>query len=289
MLRHCSFWFLVFCFIQVKAVFSSQDLVNISDVQLPFSRGETIEYAIYLKNVSVGRGELVFEGIRDCQGKDNYFVTFTTGIFNIKDIERICVDRKRFLPLRIDREIRKTGLPDEIITEIYDQQEFKVHIDKKVLFSRRKMVIEKDSYIHNVILLAYYFRLLPQEHFKKNFSVHLPTVKMDISFKGQEEVKLSSGTYQAYVFEGQPKNFRFYISTDQRRLPLRIENPGYSMVLVKVAESGDLKDEDKEKNEDKGKEKEEDEGEEKAIEDRRPRIQKGDLVPEVPVKGRSCL
>jgi len=228
------FIFIFFLFFGKRSMFP-EELVDIGFFNLPFSAGEKLNYRMYLKGVSVGSGELVFHGNVIYNDINVYYATFKTKIFNIRDIEEIYFEKSKFLPLRIKRDIVKIGLPDEKINELYDQERFRVEIVKKVFPARKTTItIEKDSFIHNVILLSYYFRVLPQKYFQRSFHISVPTADLDISFKGIEKVKVPLGTFDAYVFEGQPKNFRFYISTEEDKIPLRIENPAYYMALESI-------------------------------------------------------
>ncbi len=208
---------------------------SLKDYPLPFPEGEKLHYRIFFKGIPAGEGVLVFHGKKTWNSQEVYYITFKTSIFNFRDIEEIYADKERFLPLRVKRDIRKMSIGRERIEEVYDQEKHSIDISKKGLVLSKKINIKKDSFIHNSILLSYYFRILSLKSIPAGaLEVNLPTVKVSIEYKGKKKITTPLGEYECFVFEGRPKNFRFYIADSPRRLPLRIENTeilGYDMVL----------------------------------------------------------
>jgi hypothetical protein len=75
--------------------------------------------------------------------------------------------------------------------------------------------------------------------------VHLPTTDFDVVLKGQESIETPLGEYPAYVFGSGNSKFRLWISADERRVPLRIENPkmfSYSLLINDIQNTLDTEE-----------------------------------------------
>jgi len=203
----------------------------------PFKNGERFTYEVRYNEIKVGRSTLTFNGEKDLDGQKVYHITFFTKIPSLKDTEEIYADKKTFLPIEVHRRIKKKiGFSDTRI-EKYDQENFRVDISSNSKLRSRTFSIERDSPIHNAILLAYYYRL--KEVFDKNEKVriNLPTTEFEVMFKGIEMLKTPLGEYSAYVFTSDPPKFKLWLSADEKRIPLKIENPGtlgYSLVIKSI-------------------------------------------------------
>lgn len=217
---------------------SVQPTEDTADITLlPFKQGERFTYEVRYNGVTVGRSILEFHGETELGDKKVYYISFSTAIPSLKDAEEIYAYEDSFLPLEVRRTIRKTiGFSDRIV-EKYDQANFKVDIKQKSTLRSRSFSIEKDSPIQNAILLTYYYRA------KKNFDggerlkVNLPTVSFEIMFSGEETIDTPLGEYRAYAFTSEPPRFKLWLSADEKRIPLKIQNPGtlgYSLVIKSI-------------------------------------------------------
>jgi len=208
-----------------------------SSSDLPFKKGERFTYEVRYKGLKIGRSILTFNGEKDLDGKRVYHITFFTKVPSLRDTEEIYADKKTFLPLEVYRQIKKKiGFSDSVI-EKYDQENFRVDISSKSKLRSRSFSIEKDSPIHNAILLTYYYRT--KEGFDKNerLKINLPTFEFDVMFKGRETIKTPLGEFSAYMFTSDPPKFKFWLSADERRIPLKIKNPGmrgHSLIIKSI-------------------------------------------------------
>jgi hypothetical protein len=202
--------------------------------ELPFLAGEKLVYQVRYKGVKIGTSFLTFKGEKKLNGQDVYLVEFFTDTIYLKDEERIFAHKENFLPLRVERIIRRTPGFTTKIVEDYDQRDYKINITKRGFIGRNRFTIDKDSNIHNAILISYYFRLLENIKETENFLVNLPTKEFFLDYKGKENVQTGLGSKQALRFEGRPYAFNFWLSADESRVPLKIKDPGmfgYSLVL----------------------------------------------------------
>ena len=173
-------------------------------------------------------------------GKDLYHITSCTDLHAFKDIEDIYAYKETFLPFRVSRLIKRSGGFSTRIEEEYDQDTFRIKIRKMRKFFPRKTTIERDCPIYNAILLPYYYRTKPLIKKGNRFKITLPTTDFDIVLKGKETVSTRLGKYPAHVFTSIPSNFTFWLSTDKKRIPLKIESDnmlGYSFVINSIKDT----------------------------------------------------
>lgn len=207
-----------------------------NDLPLPFKNGERLTYDLKYKMVKVGKSVLTFRGEEVLKNKDVYHITFSTKIIGLKDIEEIYAEKNTFLPLEVHRTIKKAKLFTERIKEKYVPEDHRVDIEQKSFFSKT-FSIKKDSPIHNAILLTYYYRKKKTFNQNEKLKVNLPTAKFELTFNGIETVKTPLGKYCAYAFSSYPSKFKVWLSTDSKRIPLKIENPslmGYSLIIKSI-------------------------------------------------------
>lgn len=202
---------------------------------VPFTRGEQFTYTVNYKSLPLGTSVLTFNGEKELEGHPAYEVSFVTNMPTIKDSELIYADTKSFLPLRVTRHIEKVANFPTHIVETYNQKKFNVTIKKEGKFLSKTFTIRKEMPIHNAILLTYYYRTLDPIEADHSMEVSLPTARFQITYEGTEEIRTGIGTYQAHVFSSIPPKFKVWLSTDARRIPLKIENAGtmtgYSLIL----------------------------------------------------------
>ena len=210
---------------------------NQGSMSLPFRKGERFTYKVRHKKLKIGKAILTFNGEKDLGDKKVYHITFLTKIPSFKDTEELYADSNTFLPIEVHRTIKKRFGFNDRIREIYDQDNFRVDIKKKSKLRSKELSIEKDAPIHNAILLTYYYRT--QRDFKDGdrFKVTLPTADFEVMFSGIETIETPMGEYRAYAFTSEPPKFKFWLSTDKDRIPLKIHNPGklgYSLILKSI-------------------------------------------------------
>jgi len=193
---------------------------------VPFKKGERFTYEVRYNGFKIGKSILTFNGEAGLGDKRAYHVTFFTKAPSLKDTEEIYADRDTFLPIEVHRRVRKKiGFNDNII-ERYDQENFRVDISSKSRLRSKEFSIEKDSAIHNAILLIYYYRILKAFNESERFKVTLPTVDFEVMYSGTETIETPLGAHDAYVFTSEPPRFKFWLSADKRRIPLKIKAPG---------------------------------------------------------------
>jgi len=203
-------------------------------LDLPFQEGEELLYDVYFKALKVGESALVFHGEKKIDGNTFYHISFSTKLPTFEDTEEIYAYKESFLPFKVSRHIKRLGSFVTRIEEEYDQNAHKVTIKKKATFSSKELVIQKDAPIHNAILLTYFYRSKPVAEGEKTFKVTLPTVDFDISLKNKESIDTGLGEHDAYVFSAIPSKFTFWLSADDKKIPLKIDSHtamDYSLII----------------------------------------------------------
>ena len=66
------------------------------------------------------------------------------------------------------------------------------------------------------------------------FIAELPTQQFKIELIAIEDVNVPAGTFKCYHFTSVPKKFEIWVTTDERRIPVKIKgmgNFGYILVM----------------------------------------------------------
>ncbi len=195
--------------------------------------GERITYDVIFGKLCLGRA--IFHNVAKSQvsGKPADLVTFETRVTGFHDLETIYSDPVNFLPLKVERRIGNWS-GRERITENYDQEDFILTITKTKGKNKEQFSIKKDSPIHNAILLPFYVRRMPKLDMGWTLMAQLPTQQFLIKLVSIEEVRVPAGKFRCYHFESSPKKFEIWVSTDKRRIPVKIRGLGalgYTMVM----------------------------------------------------------
>lgn len=203
---------------------------------LPF-REEKITYDIKMGKVNLGKAVFHHVESAEIDGRLLNKMIFETDLVRFKDTEVIYSDPQTLLPVRIHRDI-VNWFNREKITEDYDQENFTVTITKHGGARQNKLVIKKDSSIHNAILLPHYVRRINKLDLGYIFFVNLPNRKLQMKLVSVEDIKTPGGTFKSYHFESLPKQIEIWISADERRIPVKLQGIGafrYLMVLKEYA------------------------------------------------------
>lgn len=231
----CIFFILVSIFLNIKGSNGKPESLPKKSLKKPRMEyaGEKIIYDVKLGKVNLGRAEFNYLENSEFNGKEVSLMTFETKVTNFKDLEKIYSDLDSFLPLKVVRNI-KSWSGEENIREDYDQVNFTLTINKLKAGKEEKIEIKKDGAIHNAILLPFYLRRMPGLGIGWSFIAELPTQEFKIELVSVENIKLVSGMFETYHFESVPRKFEFWVTTDKRRIPVKIKGAGilgYMLVM----------------------------------------------------------
>lgn len=195
--------------------------------------GEKIIYNVQFGKLNLGKAVFNHLSMTKFKGRDARLISFETRLVRFSDIERIYSDAETFLPLRVERLVSTWPFPEKI-TEDYDQEKFVITIKKVKRNKEETTVIKKGNVINNAILLPYFVRDMENLRVGYNLTARLPTQEFVIELVAEEEVEVPAGKFRAYRFISKPKKFEIWISTDERRIPLKIKGAnglGYTLVM----------------------------------------------------------
>ncbi len=218
---------------------SREDITNTEQnaQTLALLKGEELVYNVYYKAVRVGKSILTFHGEEQLDEKSFYHITFSTSLPGFDDVEEIYAYKDTFLPYRVCRTIKRMGTFPTRIEERYDQDTFRVDITKDGNLFTENFFIQKETPIYNAILLPYYYRTRPVAIYKEKLKVSLPMADFDVVLKGTKNVSTALGECSAYIFKGEPSKFTFWLSTDEKRIPIKIKSHtalDYSFVISEI-------------------------------------------------------
>lgn len=229
-------WFLV-----ILAIICAFLLMMKSDVAKPAVKlekkpqriGEKIIYDVKLGALRLGKASFNHLKSVDLNGRTANLMTFETKLMRFNDLETIYSDPETLLPLRVERAVYVWS-KEERISEDYNQQDFTLNITKVRGKKKEQIFIKRDGPIHNTILLPYSVRNMPGLDIGWVFLAKFPTQEFKIKLVSIEEVKVPAGTFKSFRFESTPKRFAIWISTDARRIPVKIrgfQGLGYTLVM----------------------------------------------------------
>jgi len=187
--------------------------------------GEKIIYNVKLGAFKLGRATF-------SRSKD-YLVTFETKVTNFYDLEEIYYNPKSGLPVKIIRNIRSFSGKEKII-ESYDQKKFILTITKHKGKKKEELKIKCGAVIHNAIMLPFYLRHIPKLKIGWSLLVELPNQKFTIKLTAIEKLKIGKNIFEVYRFDSIPKKIEIWVTTDKRRIPVRINGAGvfgYSLIM----------------------------------------------------------
>jgi len=192
--------------------------------EIPERIGETIGYDVLLGRIRLGTARYRYLSKTKLEDETVHRIAFETKVVRFHDRETIYYDAKTFLPLVVERKVSQFLKPEKI-REVYDQENFKLTIIKK-RFMTEEIVIKKNAPIHNSILLPFFVRDLPGLDIGWSFKVNLPQRHYTINLVAIETVEVPAGNFEAFYFESVPRQIKIWISSDERRIPLKLEGTG---------------------------------------------------------------
>ena len=190
--------------------------------------GEKITYDVKFGSFSLGKA--VFHHLEnvDLDGIQAKLMTFETDVLNFYDLEKIYSDPVTFLPIKVTRKIDGWHIKEDIV-EVYDQKSYILTITKfKNALKTEEFQVGKGSTspIHNAVLLPFYVRRIKDLKIGWGFLANFGNQQFKISLVGVEKLKIPAGEFEAFRFESAPKKFSIWITTDKRRIPIKIKDSG---------------------------------------------------------------
>ncbi len=212
---------------------------QVSDAQcgtVPFPPGETFDYDIKKMGLKVGKASLVFDGLKEIDGRPVFLIVFTAEALNFFDEEKISVGPSDFLPVRVVRDLNIWGSKEKI-TEYYETAAGKIRIVKTAGGKTTEQVIEKKGKIENIY--GFIFRYRKDGGFKPGDTVtmRLPTTDIVLELVKKQTIAAAGEKHEAYFMQSDPRKYKIWFGDGPAKLPLRIDGAAgvgnTSMILSK--------------------------------------------------------
>ncbi|MBF0479153.1 MAG: hypothetical protein HQL26_06685 [Candidatus Omnitrophica bacterium] len=203
-----------------------------------FAVDHSVEKIIY-KIAGLGIAEYNDWGLTELDGKTVRLITFRTHVFGFDDLEKIYADPVKFLPVKVERQIKFLFVKEHIIEE-YSADACSVVIKKY----KGERVIKEYHFkakgaIQSAVLLPFYLRTVSAPGLGWTYYTYLPDA-YKITLASIEEIKIPAGIYKAYHFVSDPRKFEVWISQDQARVPLKLlGGAGHNYLLTMKSRKGD--------------------------------------------------
>lgn len=216
-----------------KVIFFSIFFLTISF----FAEGETIEekfknqkkliYEVSFNGIPSGVVEWEYLGRGEVKGEKVDILSVSSDtkivkILNLLSTEKVFLNSKTHLPLKVERDVIFFG-KKELIEEFYNQDEGSVKIVKSNARVKEEVIYQKKP-IHNILALLYFFPQNIQLKKGKWMLFNLPTQKIKIKFIQERVLSLGGDKKEdTYFLIGRgAKRFNLWINK-KSRLPLRLE------------------------------------------------------------------
>ena len=189
---------------------------------LPFRPGETIQYDIKKLKMRVGQASLTFHGLVSLSGQSAFLITFTSKGMKFSDEEKIYVDPRTFLPVRVERDLNIFGKKERIV-EHYNAREGTVRIVKTAKGKTTEQAIKRSVPLDNIYCFIFRYRVSGKFTPGETFQIHLPT--KDVQFQVQKPRGLQVGEKEiaAHYLQSDPVQYRVWFDPGAHKVPLRID------------------------------------------------------------------
>jgi len=230
--------FLILAFVLIFTISADKKISNLSalpekEPEEKFAVGEEITYDVKLGKLRLGTSKFSRVDNSNHQEKSLYVMLFETNLATFSDKEKIYTDTTTCLPTILERDIKNLFIKERII-ETYDQNNFTLSIVKNQSGKDEFISIKSSEPIQNAILLPQQVRRLADLKPGLKIKANLPNRRYEITLTSIEDVVTPAGTFNAYHFESNPKQIEIWISTDERRIPVKIQSTatfGYFLIL----------------------------------------------------------
>ena len=189
---------------------------------LPFRPGETIRYDIKKLKMRVGQASLTFHGLVSLDGQSALLITFTGKGLKFFDEEKIYVDPRTFLPVRVERDLSIFGKKESIV-EHYNAREGTVRIVKTTKGKTTEQVIKRSVPMDNIYCFIFRYRVSGKFTPGETFQIHLPTKNVQFQVQKPRGLQVGEKEIAAHYLQSDPAQYRVWFDTGARKVPLRID------------------------------------------------------------------
>ena len=215
-------------FFSIFIYLTGASFLNASNIKDRFGSAKKLSYKVYFNGVPVGNIYWEYLGNDKINEEDVDVIGVKTDahileFLNIETSEKIFLNSKTYLPLRVERNVSVFG-GKEVIEEIYNQDEGSVKITHSNS-KKREEVLHPGTPINNILALLYFFPKDVKLNLKETLYFNLPTQKVTVRLLSLKNISTPYGKKKVYYLMGRGKRkFRLWLDIVDR-LPYRIDFP----------------------------------------------------------------
>jgi hypothetical protein len=180
---------------------------------------EKITYDIKKVGMSAGKATLSFDTAQ-LDGKEVYLVDFTATAMKVNDVEKIYMDTKTFLPLKVERDVNVFG-KKELITETYDAKG-SVKVTKIVGGKKTEQTLKKKDPLDNIYCFIYRYRQNGKFEIGEKIRMNLPTKDVKFTVLKKDKLRIGDREHDVYFMQSVPKKYSIWFDAEMR-IPVRID------------------------------------------------------------------
>lgn len=187
---------------------------------VPFAQGaETIYYSI--RQIGFDKASLTFEGDKDYKGHKTVLVVFKGRGSKYWDEEDIYLEPSTYKPLFVERYFNLGLWGHAKITEEYRPKEIIITKTEKGKHVTRQ-VIRKSVPIDNIYGFIDRYRKEGSFRVGDVIKMNLPTKDLKFRLVGRVPLKIGDKTYDSYMMQSQPAQYKIWFDASEHKWPLRI-------------------------------------------------------------------
>lgn len=190
--------------------------------ELPFPKGETIEYKITQFMVTMGRATIQFQGLVEKKGQPLYLIVFEGKGSTFYDEELIYVDPNTWHPVIVERDLDIFNNKEKI-TEEYLPEQGKIKITKIADGETTVQWIEKEFPVDNLYGFIYRFREQKSLALGKTYDIRLPTKDVTMEALKQHNYRLSGERREAIYMNSDPSAYQVWFGVADPMIPYKIK------------------------------------------------------------------
>lgn len=196
--------------------------------------GEYLEYSVHFGKISAGRGALSLTTTDSLNGRAIYLLTsrlwtneFFSGFYRVDDLMKSWLDCRGLFPWRYERTLRE-GKFKAFRKAVFDP------LNQRAFEGKDTLTVP--AYSQDLLSIIYYVRTLDLEVGKiidLNSYVDKKVYPLRLTVEKKESVKVPAGKFECFLLvpgkqpgsNVEPKGQMWiWLTTDQRRLPVRIQS-----------------------------------------------------------------
>ncbi|MCK9615438.1 MAG: hypothetical protein M0R48_08040 [Candidatus Omnitrophica bacterium] len=216
--KWCSLFFL--CFVLTSG------LGLCEDIEERFGPEHSLFYEVFFNGIPTGKIEWRYLGREVVDGRNAEVILLNSDtnilkLLNLESKEKVFIDSKTYLPLKVERDVVFFG-KKELIKEVYNQDTGLITITKSNS-GKKEVYLRQKKPIHNILSLLYFFPKNIDLVKNKLLYFNLPTQKITIKMLYEKDIAFGKGTKDIYFLSGRgDKKFNLWLDK-RERIPVKME------------------------------------------------------------------